>query len=214
MLMTNIQIHGLAESIYRSGYPMMTTLPTEYQFESEVKKINKAISEKDYENSHIKRAINLANAKGGGHNQFLTGITVQFDLSFPLKVWTEAQRYKFLNFVSSMSSAHKIDNFNIEEMCNDFVDEEIVQKFKNLQDDYLYETDIEIKKIKREKLLYNIPSGFVLPAGMTTNYRCLQNIVAQRYNHRLSVWREFCKEVSKLPMAKELIMKGIVLQDK
>ena len=39
--------------------------------------------------------------KGAGHDQFLTGIVVQFDLTFTNKVWPEAERYHFFDFVSS-----------------------------------------------------------------------------------------------------------------
>ena len=43
---------------------------------------------------------------------------------------------------------------------------------------------------------------------MTTNYRQLKTIYAQRRTHRLPEWREFCAWVETLPMAKELILPG------
>ena len=52
------------------------------------------------------------------------------------------------------------------------------------------------------------PCGFKLTAGMTTNYRQLKTIYAQRRTHRLPEWREFCAWVETLPMAKELILPG------
>ena len=55
------------------------------------------------------------------------------------------------------------------------------------------------------KLLYNIPSGFKLTARVTTNYRCLLNIYAQRYNHRLPEWQDFCKQLLDLPYFKEFV---------
>lgn len=43
------------------------------------------------------RQIKLANAPAGsGHDCFLKGIVVQFDLSFTNKAWVEAERYHFL----------------------------------------------------------------------------------------------------------------------
>ena len=57
------------------------------------------------------------------------------------------------------------------------------------------------------KLLYNVPVGFMLTAGMTTNYRQLKTIYAQRKNHRLPEWREFCQWIETLPMC-ELIIGG------
>ena len=56
------------------------------------------------------------------------------------------------------------------------------------------------------RLLYSNPCGFELTARLTTNYRALKTIYSQRKNHRLPEWREFCKEIEKLPYAKELIV--------
>jgi hypothetical protein len=67
----------------------------------------------------------------------------------------------------------------------------------------------EMEEAKRQKyleILYTNPAGFELTARMTTNYRCLKNIYAQRKNHRLPEWREFCAWVETLPYAKELIL--------
>ena len=49
------------------------------------------------------------------------------------------------------------------------------------------------------KILYSNPCGFRLTAGMTTNYRQLKTIYAQRRYHRLPEWREFCKWIEALP---------------
>lgn len=65
-VISNIEIYGLARSIFRSGYPMLNKSPTETEFKTEVSKIEKDIDINNFENVHIKRAISLANAKGGG----------------------------------------------------------------------------------------------------------------------------------------------------
>jgi hypothetical protein len=57
-------------------------------------------------------------------------------------------------------------------------------------------------------LLYNIPVGFRLTAGMTTNYRQLKTIYQQRRNHRLPEWQEFCDWVETLPLFPELCLNG------
>ena len=88
----NVQVYGLAESIYRSGYPMMDHAPTNQEFDSNVSAISDCLRNYEKcENPHIERAIKLANAKGGGHDQFLTGIIVQFDLALSNKAWVEAK---------------------------------------------------------------------------------------------------------------------------
>jgi hypothetical protein len=205
----NTQIFGLDESIFRSGYPMLETAPTEKEFKAEVAAITEARSIREYIFPPIKRAIDLAQAKGGGHDQFLTGITVTFDLTIANKCWVEAERYRFLNFISSMSTMHRVAHFKIGESCNDFVDKKQVEIAEQIQDAY---NDIDGDKHPERKkeaylmLLYNMPSGFELMAGMVTNYRCLKNIWAQRRYHRLPDWHMFCDWIETLPMAKELIL--------
>jgi hypothetical protein len=63
----------------------------------------------------------------------------------------------------------------------------------------------EERKRKYLEILYTNPAGFELTARMTTNYRCLLNIYIQRHDHRLPEWREFCKELLKLPYFHDLV---------
>lgn len=44
---------------------------------------------------------------GEGHDQVLTGIIVQFDLTCTNKMWVEMERYHFIDFVSSQSTMHR-----------------------------------------------------------------------------------------------------------
>lgn len=66
---------------------------------------------------HLKRAEKLSIAsvrENGAHGQFLTGIRVAFDLTFSNKAWVEAERYRFLEFVSSQSTMHRITKFDLD----------------------------------------------------------------------------------------------------
>jgi len=205
---TNIQVFGLDESIYRSGYPMLKNKPDEKEFQKNVESIREARIN-NLENGHIKRAVKLAQAKGGGHDQFLTGITVTFDLDISNKCWIEAERYTFLNFISSMSTMHRLSYLKIRECCNRYVDEQIIKRAEELQNEYNsldHNADAGAKKEAYLKLLYNIPSGFELTAGMITNYRCLKNIYSQRKTHALPDWHVVCGWIEGLPLANELIM--------
>lgn len=186
----NAKVHGLKGSIRRSKFPMSTN--------------NSAL------NTDLTDGVKkLAQApKGSGHDQFLTGIIVQFDLTFSNKAWVEMERYHFIDFVSSQSTMHRISKFNLRDCCNEYVDDEIIAVLEKLKADYLAEEDAEKAKEKYLKLLYNVPSGFRLTAGMTTNYRQLKTIYSQRKNHRLPEWRTFCKWIETLP-ENELITEGV-----
>lgn len=206
----NVEIYGLDSSIYRSGYSMRELAPTEEEFAEAVSGIEKSRLAGDYEgNPHIRRAIRLSAIDEGGHDQFLTGIVVNFDLTLSNKAWVEAERYTFLNFISSMSTMHRVARFKIADCCNEYVSAAEITEADRLQAVYNSidgDTEPERKKEAYLELLYNLPSGFELMAGMTTNYRCLKNIYAQRRHHRLPDWHVVCDWIETLPLAKELIL--------
>lgn len=204
---TNVQVAGLEQSIYRSGYPMLHQPPTQAEFDDAIKNITQALLDKDYKNPHIKRAIGLANMKGGGHDQFLTGITVSYDMTFSNKAWVDSNRYIFLNFVSSMSTMHRIAALDGDALCNKYVEGDNLRRMRELQDAYKKASSPEEKQEAYLTLLYNAPPGLELTAGMVTNYRCLQNIYEQRRNHRLPDFQLLCDWIETLPLAQELIVK-------
>ena len=186
-LVENIEVYGLDESIVRAKFPMST----------ELEKLN----------DEVTTGI-LALARSGtgeGHDQFLTGITVQFDLTFSNKAWVEAERYRFLYFISSQSTIHRMSRFQLDEQYNEFVDPRIIEVVKELQEQYNNETDSEKKKDLYLKLLYSNPAGFKITAGMTTNYRQLKTIYQQRKNHKLPEWRAFCEWMKTLPHSEFIV---------
>lgn len=187
MKVSNIKVYDLNESLIASGYPMRTEL------------VDKEFTEKD-----LNRAKNLVKASygNGAHGQWLTGVRVAFDLTCSNKMWVEAERYRFLEFVSSQSTMHCITKFDMAKQCNRYVIPQIIVLVENLVQRYNEDPTPE----NYLTLLYNIPAGFELTARLTTDYRCLLNIYIQRYNHRLPEWRQFCKTlIDELPYFKEFV---------
>lgn len=173
----NWKVFGLEDSIKASKYPMSVDL----------EKLNCDITA---------QTRKLASCQTGtGHDQFLTGIVVQFDLTLSIKCWVEAQRYHFLDFVSSQSTMHRIAKMDIINNCNGYVTREAIDNLLVLTRQYNDEPTAE----NYLKVLYNIPTGFELTARMTTNYRQLKTIYQQRKNHRLPEWRSFCEWIEELP---------------
>jgi hypothetical protein len=174
---SNVSVYGFEESIRGAKFPMSV----------DVDKLNTDLT------NGIK---GLAQSEhGAGHDQWLTGVTVQFDLTFSLKAWPEAQRYHFLDFVSSQSTMHRIAKMDIVNCCNEYVTKEAIDNLEKLKNEYLADQTAE----NYLKLLYNIPTGFELTARMTTNYRQLKTIYSQRRNHRLKDWQMFCDWIETLP---------------
>ncbi len=180
---TNTKVYGLDESIIRAKYPMSVDIST----------LNSDVT---------KGILALAGCeKGTGHDNWLNGVVVQFDLTYTVKSWTEAERYHFLDFVSSQSTMHRIAQFDLDKQYDEHTDPRVIAIVKELADRYNETRDPE----DYLRLLMSNPCGFQLTAGMTTNYRQLKTIYAQRRTHRLPEWREFCAWIETLPYAKEFI---------
>lgn len=177
-------VYGLDESLVRAKYPM-------------------AVDTTKLTSELTPRIAKLATAeKGAGHDQFLTGIIVQFDLTFTVKAWTEAERYHFFDFVSSQSTMHRITKFDVDKQYIKYVDPKIISIMKEKIEKYNTLSETMTKEQLKDmylEILYSNPAGFQLTAGITTNYRQLKTIYAQRKDHRLPEWREFCKWIETLP---------------
>ena len=193
----NTEVYGIKKSVIASGNAMRTTMDDNTMYFDENNKEHI---------KHFKRACKLGTTNTGeGHDNFLNGIVVQFDNYAPLYMWKQIQRYHFMDFISSQSTMHKLTNFNIKEQCVKEVDEKILERYQKLLDRY-NKGHIELWRT----LVASLPSGFVLGATMTTNYRQLKTIYHQRKNHKLKEWRVFCEWCESLPHFKELIFKEVL----
>lgn len=185
-VISNVQVYGFNESVKASKYPMSV----------DIEKLNDEITPK---------VVGLAQSKKGeGHDQYLTGIIVQFDLTFTIKAWTEAERYHFLDFVSSQSTMHRITKFDLDKAYIEYVDPRIIEIMKEKVAEYNKEPSNE----KYLEILYSNPCGMKLTARMTTNYRQLKTIYSQRKTHRLPEWRSVCAWIETLPYAELITNKG------
>lgn len=195
-VVSNVCVYGFEESVRGSKYPMATDLTL----------VSDEVTE---------RTLKLANAPAGsGHDNFLNGVIVQFDLTFTNKAWVEAERYHFLDFVSSQSTMHRITKFDLDNAYIEYTDPRIIEIMKEKTKEYNdLQADIRalreqgkdvgtLSSVAAEKyleILYSNPAGFKLTARMTTNYRQLKTIYAQRRTHRLPEWRAFCEWIETLP---------------
>ena len=197
---SNVRVYGLDEAIRAAKYPKAVEL------DGLTAELTKG----------IKACLNCPT--GEGHDNALNGIIVQFDLTFSQKAWVELQRYHFIDFVSSCSTMHKLQNMNPRLQCNRYVDPRTIDVLQEKIDEYnrllkakkeqgFAITDEELKRARLE-MLYNIPSGFELTAAMTTNYLQLKTIYQQRRNHLLPDWKCMCDWIETLPRFMELTQKN------
>ena len=196
---SNVRVYGLDEAIRAAKYPKAVELDS---LTAELTKGIKACS---------------TCPTGTGHDNFLKGIIVQFDLTISEKAWLQAERYRFLDFVSSCSMMHKLQNMNPRTQCNRYVDPRVIDvlnekigeynRLLNVRKEGIAVTDETLKEARLE-MLYNAPLGFELTAAMTTNYLQLKTILQQRRNHLLPDWQMFCDFIESLPRFLELTQRG------
>ena len=202
-IVSDCHVYDLDESVRASKYPMAVDH-------------NKTNSEITDRTKSLGRT-----GMGEGHDNFLSGIVVNFDLTITNKMWVEAERYHFFQIVSSQSTMHRISK--IGENRNNFdshvdprtlsVLNEKIAEYNRLSS--LATTDDLNVTQKRDELLkeayldilMNVPAGLKLTARISTNYRQLKTIYYQRKNHRLPEWRKFCNWMeTELPHFKELCL--------
>ena len=207
-VISNLNIFGLTDSMWASGYPMSTEIgdldePSQSLIYYCLYRDDKDSQDKTIQNA-VARAERLGKSPlGSGHDNYLNGCVAQFDLTFTVKAWTEAERYHFFDFVSSQSTMHRLQKMDISESCIEYVDGRVTDVVEELVRKYNENPTLE----NRLKMLYSCPTGLKLTARMTTNYRQLKTIYHQRKSHTLPEWRKFCQQlVDEFPMFRELCL--------
>lgn len=155
-------------------------------------------------NASMPRAIILANSpSGSGHQTFLSGIRVSFDIKYPNYISPELQRYHWIDIVSSSSKMHRLSSMDMDTCFNKYVTDESKEQMKRL-----------VKKFNKTKsyedfmvMLSNCPQGIELFMRVSTNYLQLRTLYRQRKNHKLKEdWGAVFEFIEKLPYANEFII--------
>lgn len=187
----NVKVYDLEESVIACRNAMRTSLP-EY-------------TKEEFEKS-LKRAIKLANTPNcSGHQTFLSGIRVSFDIVYPNYISPELQRYHWLDIVTSSSKMHKLMEMDLDMCFTKYVTEESKALMRKYVAQYKENPTYENFMIA----LNNCPQGIELFMRCSSNFLQLKTIYHQRKHHKLvEDWQEgFCRDfIEKLPYAKEFII--------
>lgn len=179
----NTQVYGLDRAIKASGNPMRTLIDTS------------DVTDKDFA-----RASKLGTTRSGeGHDNFLKGILVQFDITAPLYWWKQAQRYHWFDFISSQSTMHCLMKFDVASQCVPTTSKEVLRVVSEMIEKYKALEDPQQKQAAWEEIVASLPCGFCLGATMTTNYQQLKTMYHQRKHHKLKEWHVFCEWCESLP---------------
>ena len=207
----NWKVYDLKESVIACRNAMRLEMP-EY-------------TEEEFQES-LKRAIQLANTpNGSGHQNFLSGIRVSFDLKYPGYLSPELQRYHWIDIVTSSSKMHRLLKMDLDSACNKSVSQSTIILMQELIEDYNQiangVAEIGIFQLRNNKdivirgkseMLYfkwmqiisNCPQGLELFMRISTNYLQLKTLYRQRKNHKLKDdWGAMCSFIEQLPYAQE-----------
>lgn len=167
-----VEVNGLARSMFSAGLPKSNGIDP--AIPSCLEKLGRAKA-------------------GSGHDCFLKGVDVYHKITADHSFWIQWLRYHFHDIVSSTSKMHTI--LNGEFQFDPLVTEASITEFERLRSVCLENNTPE----NFERLIMNSPMGLLLTAECKTNYLQLKTIYAQRKNHKMSSWREYCKWIESLP---------------
>lgn len=207
----NVKVYDLEESVIACRNAMRLEMP-EY-------------TEEEFKKS-LARAIQLANTpNGSGHQNFLKGIRVSFDIKYPCYISPELQRYNWIDIVTSSSKMHKLLCMDMDKACNKYISQETVLKMEKLINEYnelsknppkiavfILRNGEQIDASGKNEILYykwmqiisECPQGLELFMRVSTNYLQLKTVWHQRKHHKLMEdWGAMCEFIEGLPYAKE-----------
>lgn len=217
---TNIEVSGLKTAIISCRNAMRLEMPDPKNEEIEFEK-------------GLERAKKLVRASACGkdgakcHDNFLTGITVAFDMKYTQYISKQMQRYHWFQYVSSSSLMHRITKMDFGRCVNEWVSQEVVDHMIGLVDEYNRIVDEGIDYmvfVRRDdvveakthtdvlycqfmRIISDCPMGTELFVHVSTNYKQLQTMYHQRKNHKLREdWQAFCRFVESLPYSSELLI--------
>lgn len=123
--------------------------------------------------------------KGNAENKFLRQISVILDIEAPLYLWKEADTYKVGTTAQSESTMHTLIKNPISQSCFEKpIHEQTLKYLEKLRENGDF-----------ERLVNELPCGWLQRRILTCNYAVLQNIYAQRNDHKLKEWHIFCDEI-------------------
>ena len=146
----------------------------------------------DLYNKLLKTADTLAH-KQGGHNKFLESINISLDITAPRYWWSEFDTYRVGVTKQSESTIHTLGKRDLT--ADDFEHNlpfDILTIFNNIIDRYRCTENKKEKETLFLTLKNLLPEGYLQRRIVVLNAKTLQNIIAQRINHRLPEWKQFC----------------------
>ena len=173
-------------------YTALFGLGLSYGITSDCKSLTALLTDTDLCNRLLETATRLAH-KQGGHNKFLESINISLDITAPRYWWSEFDTYRVGVTKQSESTIHTLGKRDLT--ADDFEHNlpfDILTIFNNIIDRYRCTENKKEKENLFLTLKNLLPEGYLQRRIVVLNAKTLQNIIAQRINHRLPEWKQFC----------------------
>lgn len=152
---------------------------------------------------------------GGPHAKYRRMIHVTMDITAPLYWWKEFDTYKVGTVANSCSTMHKIHakKFTLDDFSHEHLNspemmlmDEVIDRLNARRDAYIQNED----KNNWWQMIQLLPSSYNQKRTVDLNYETLANIYANRIDHKLDEWREFCITMRQMcPHSELFTLKGI-----
>ena len=140
----------------------------------------------------LKTANTLAH-KQGGHNKFLESINIALDITAPRYWWSEFDTYRVGVTKQSESTIHTLTKRELTKYDFEYgLPYSFLHDLNEGIDRYKCAEHQEEKEHHFRTLKALLPESFLQRRIVSLNAKTLQNIIAQRINHRLPEWKLFC----------------------
>ena len=152
---------------------------------------------------------------GVEHRTFARMLMCSMDITAPLYLWKEADRYTVGKTQISTSTMHTIHKkpFELDDFSHDHLSESglegleyIIKKLNEARKLYLAD-GIDPKKYWWD-MIQLLPSSYNQIRTVMMSYEVVFKILKERSNHKLDEWIEFCQILRKLPYIKEIMDEG------
>lgn len=142
------------------------------------------------------RAPKLAH-RDGGHNKFLESIEMWVWVRAPRGWWQEADTYR-LSTKQSESTMHTILRRELKQSDFNY----------QLSGSHLADLNECVRRKDWMRLKGLLPEGFFQARVWKMSYKTMRNVIAQRAEHRLPEWPDFCNQILTQAEHPEFLVKG------
>ena len=154
-------------------------------------------------------ALKLASS-GPGHDKFLEQIQYWMGIQAPLYWWKQFDTYRIGISKSSESTMHRSWKEGLTQDMFEFpIFQETLDELNRCIKIWEEDKDPENKGFMEGEIINNLPDGYLQTRIVNVNAKTLRNIYFQRRNHKLALWRDFCKWLKEIPYGCLITIEGV-----